>query len=366
MFGRKTKPKPPKPPKQKTAPNHSSVARFPWIEAIASAAVALFFYFILKNHEAAEIFAITGAILTIGRIGYSELVERSLSSIRDPLNRIGAFFDVSQSADYGVFRDTLHVYARITEDEFRRVKDGIVEEARQKLLYLANEKRSEVLATTRYYEWLLPMLGKTSNGQKVYALSMMRDAEWDDSVPEREFIKLMKEAAARGVEIKRVFVMNKGLLEDVLKNEAISSHQPQEQPIDLRGYYVEVDELKKADAQLFEQLGDGFIVFDDRVALVDMFSESGAARGYVTMNGAGIAHLKDVFNRLMILARELKPQQKAPVKVDGNPVPAAPPALVPPAQSAPAVAAPAPAAPPLTVVPPISGGAEQPPTAGGT
>jgi hypothetical protein len=317
MFGRKSKPKHKPAPDPDRVP--SAVRRFPWYEAIGTITVALFFYFVLHNHEAAEIFAIAGGLLTLGRLGYAEIAEHSTNSIRKPLDQIREFLDVSQ-ASQGGFRDMLQVYTRITEEEFRKVKEGIIEEAREKLLHLANDKKSEILSQTRYYSWLLPMVEKTAPGRQVFALSMMREPEWDDSKPERDFIRLMKEAAERGVQISRIFVMDKSALPTALANPAITIHKKGEKPNSLVGYYVDLEELKKSDPELLNELGDGFILFDDRVSLVDVFSKSGA-RGYVTMNGAAISHLRDIFDRLMILARDLEPLPAPPV----SPVPPPPP-----------------------------------------
>jgi len=205
-----------------------------------------------------------------------------------------------------VFREPLQVYAKITEDEFARVKDGIVAEANSQLLFLANEKKSQVLVTTKYYGWLLPMLEKAvpPQPQRIWALSLMRELEWDDSPPERRFIELSRIAAERGVRIDRIFVMKKDLVASALGNQAVRLHLQTQKPETLRGFVVEMEALARADEDLDRQLGDGFIVFDERVALVDVFSGK-SARGYVTMNRGEIEHLRDVYNRLLILAESL-------------------------------------------------------------
>lgn len=279
-------------------------SRFPWIEALGTVAGSFILYFVLKKHELAEFFAVVGGIMTLGRLGYSEFIERQIAEIREPLQRIREFFDFSRAAHVTTFRDMLQVHSQITEEEFAAVKEGIIQEARAELLQLANQKKSAVLPTTRYYGWLLPMLERARPPQRIWALSMMRGPEWDNSPPERRFIALSQEAAERGVKIDRVFVMRRDLLSEALRIEPVAAHTRERKPDNLRGFFVDEEGLKRSDMDLFSRLGDGFIVFDDRVALVDVFSNT--ARGYVTMSPTEIGHLKEVFERLQILGEELQ------------------------------------------------------------
>src|SRR5712691_7886980 len=135
----------------------------PWIEIILGGSIALLLYFVLQRHELAEFFAIASMLLALGRLTYTSELEKAigelkmtLKEVQEPLERIGEFLDVSAQANFPVFRDMLQVYAKITELEFGPVKDEILGNARSKMLDLANDKRSETLATTAYYKWLLP------------------------------------------------------------------------------------------------------------------------------------------------------------------------------------------------------------------
>jgi len=64
------------------------------------------------------------------------------------------------------------------------------------------------------------------------------------------------------------------------------------------------ESLAKSDPQLLKEVGDGFIAFDERVALVDMSTPDGM-RGYVTMNTGEIHRLKRIFEQLRVHGREL-------------------------------------------------------------
>jgi hypothetical protein len=295
-----------------TAKSGSALLRkLPWIEAIGTAVGASVLYFILHKNELAEFFAIAGSLVTLGRLGYAAELERltaaleaSIGELRGPLDRIREHFDISSQAHFGVFRDMLQTYSKITEPEFSRVKDAVLTEARSRLMGLANEKKSLVLPTTTYYGWLLPMLRHAMPPEVIWALSMMRAPEWDESQPERDFIDFSKGASDRGVPIDRIFVVGRAAVSTALENPAIKFHLHSEKPANLRGYVVEDEVVKAADEELYAMLGDGFIAFGDRVALVDVFSGK-SARGYVTMNPVEIAHLREVYDRLRILAEPL-------------------------------------------------------------
>lgn len=279
------------------------IRRLPLIEAIGTAIASGILYFVLGKHELAEFFAVAGSLLALGRLSYTAELEKEIRELQEPLERIGDYFDLSSQANLDIFRKMLQIYGKITEDEFVRVKDGILAGTMEELVYLANTKKSKVLATTEYYGWLLPMVEKATPPQRIWALSLMRDLEWDDSPPERRLIEFSRKAAESGVGIDRVFVMKKANIGESLKNEAIRLHFASEKPANLRGYVVDEEALNKSDEELHARLGDGFLAFVDRVAMVDVFSKG--ARGYVTMNQEEITHLRNVFDRLMILAEDL-------------------------------------------------------------
>lgn len=282
----------------------SLIRQLPWIEATGTLGGALFFYFVLHKAELAEFFAILGGIVTLSRLSHAADLEREFAAIRRPLIHLEQQIDLASHTHFTVFREILEVYSKITETEFAKVKDDILKDARARLLRLANDKKSEVLTTTTYYGWLLPMLARSAPPSRIWALSLMREPEWDDTQPERTFIEQSRKAAERGVQIDRVFVVPRANASAMLTIPAVVLHRDSEDPTHLRGYVVEEEVLKRDDADLHSKLGDGFIVFDDRVALVDVFSGA-SVRGYVTMSPVEIGHLKDVFERLRILAEDL-------------------------------------------------------------
>jgi len=98
--------------------------------------------------------------------------------------------------------------------------------------------------------------------------------------------------------------MGRDIANIAVENPAIKLHFHSEEPSKLRGFVVDEEVVRRDDEELHSKLGDGFIAFGERVALVDVFSGR-SARGYVTMNPVEIARLQEVYARLLILAEPL-------------------------------------------------------------
>ena len=160
------------------------------------------------------------------------------------------------------------------------------------------------LATGDYYNWLLPILESAASGSHIWAISMMLDAEWDDSPAEQTFLRLNIEAAKRGVFVERIFVVSRSDIPKLSSNLAIKTQLDNADKF-LRPLLVEREYLETHDPQLLKQVGDGLIAFDARVALIDASSPQGSIRGYVTMNQAEISRLRRMYDNLRVHARNL-------------------------------------------------------------
>ena len=129
---------------------------------------------------------------------------------------------------------------------------------------------------------------------------MMMSCEWDDSEVEQRFVELNQCAAERGVTLRRVFVVKDADRDYLESNEAISWHFGRS---NVSGYVMVHENLKRQDPKLLKKLGDGFIAFDRRVALIDLHSVDGSARGIVTMSSQEISSLYNSFEQLCLLAK---------------------------------------------------------------
>lgn len=243
-----------------------------------------------------------GAVIAVNEVRH----EARLNERFQLVDKLADVFDLSESCKIVELENLISTYVAIPESELARVKNAVVATARDELLRLSTEKSSGELPSGEYYSWLLPMLDDAEPGTTIRALSMMMDCEWDESEPEKRFIEKNEAAARRGVIVSRVFVATADVMlraiEDAL---AVKAHLAEAEPKNLRGYFVDRTYLERSDAALLAKLGDGFIQLDDRVALIDLHSVDGTARGKVTMKGASLSKLRDIYDQLSVHAREL-------------------------------------------------------------
>jgi hypothetical protein len=245
-----------------------------------------------------------GLLLSLNQLRTAQRLERQL----EPVNRLAELVALDARCDVGLLAQLVDAYSKVPEPEFAALKDAAVALARDELLRLRSEQSSGELATGAYYHWLLPMLEAAGRGHSVRALSQMLSCEWDDSAAEQRFIEANVSAGERGVGIDRIFVMT---AEDLIRsrdNPAVARHFSDKKPKNLRGHFVDVARLRLDDSVLARSLGDGFITFDDRVALIDLHSADGSARGVVTTRSATLHQLQQTFAELMVHSRPLTPQ----------------------------------------------------------
>jgi hypothetical protein len=274
--------------------------RLPRVELAATAALGAG-GFAIKPELGFVTWAV-GILLGVNQMRSDVKTEKSF----ERLNRLAETLDISSGTSIEQLKLLIDAYSRIPEPEFQTVKEAIVTGARDELLRLATEKSSGELSTGAYYRWLLPMIDNAPVGSTIKALSLMLQCEWDESQAEESFIAANQGAATRGVTISRVFVMPRALLREACENPAVRSHLREEEPANLRGYFVDLDWLRQHDEPLADKLGDGFIAFDPQeVALIDLHSVNGSIRGFVTKLPAELAKIRTVHAELMIHARVL-------------------------------------------------------------
>jgi hypothetical protein len=237
---------------------------------------------------------------------YQNEVLNKLSNSQRQISKISKVIDLKEETKVESVKKLLDVYLNITEKEFSQVKDTIITEAISSLNKLKNNKRSDELAASDYYEWLLPILENVGNGQKIKAVSCMFDTEWDDSPAETRFINGNVNAAKKGAFVERIFLMDIGLLEESLKITAIQYHAKNNSEKNLQGFVSDREKVKTQEPSLLEKIGHGFIIFDSRVALIDQFDESGHVRGIVTMNEKDIRDLENAFKKLKFYSKILQ------------------------------------------------------------
>jgi len=221
-----------------------------------------------------------------------------------PVEKLAEIVNLTEDCAVDDLRNVIRWYERVDEQTILiQLRDQIVRTARDRLEQLATSKRSHDLPRGEYYDWLLPMIDGAQ--ARISAVSSMMSTEWDDSASERAFVAKTLAAAERGVRIERVFVMPKDIVTEALQMAPIRAHGEGEAPENLHGWLLEREALKRQDSKLSDEVGAGFIMFDDRVALIDIDSPEGGPRGYVTLLPTDIQRVETMHRRLKVLADEL-------------------------------------------------------------
>ncbi|MFO0936225.1 MAG: hypothetical protein U0798_06895 [Gemmataceae bacterium] len=165
---------------------------------------------------------------------------------------------------------------------------------------MAQEKKSDPLTTGDYYTWLLRILEDLKPGSSIWAISMMLECEWDGSVAEERFLELNIQAAKSGVHVKRIFIVKAAQKTNFANNPGVVAHLQNYDLKFLNAMVIEYETLAKLDPNLLKKVGDGFLAFDERVALIDEVAPEGGLRGSVVMMPSEILQLKRIFDSLNI------------------------------------------------------------------
>jgi hypothetical protein len=276
-----------------------------WIEAGLALVLGLAL-FLLNKKDLAQVTWVIGAFQSFGRLAYA----KTLASELEPVRKLAEVVDLSASSEVDEIRNLVRLYTNITEPEFANVKELVVQDAIKRLRKLAYEKTSDDLASGEYYAWLLPKIDALGRGDEIWAVSMMLDSEWDDSVSEQRFLDANINAARRGVTVNRIFVVPEAIIPELAANKGIRAHLARVRGVGLNGFIVRREFLQQRDPRLLQQLGEGLIAFGARVAVIDATSPEGLIRGRVTMNSTEIAVLRRMFDALRSHADELENQVK--------------------------------------------------------
>lgn len=268
-----------------------------WLESITGVVIALFL-FAFGQSQLGWITVIIAFFQALSRYKYTKQLDDELA----PVKKMTDLFDLTNEMDVDSLRTVVAMYAKITEADFLDVKESIVSETIKKLSSLALDKRSETLATGRYYHWLLPMIESASVGSSIWAISMMLDCEWDDTPPERRFLEYNLAAARRGVRVERVFVVPRDQIPGLITVPPVVAQLNGE----VRVLLVEREQLERQDPDTLRAIGDGLIAFDRRVVLIDEHSIDGRARGFVTMNPGDISTWRSTYESLLQHAEPMR------------------------------------------------------------
>jgi len=282
----------------------SDGTRFEFREAVVGAVTALVTeaanFFLFDHSEAGSVLAIAIAVVGLLLSVMRQSLQVYFSERFSRIDKLAQITGLSLSSDVASVSDLLRAYLAVGEQELSGLKQEIVVEATTKLRRLAMEKRSALLSADLYAH-LFQQLDNCRSGDHVHAVSLSSEVEWNDSQVERNYLEKNREAAGRGVEVSRIFVVESGALSRFLSLPAIVEHTV-ESTSPLRGYFVSRGQLEHDDRELLMAIGEGFIDFNGRVAFEDRFDPAGRVRGVITVLPADLERMRSIYGKLQNMA----------------------------------------------------------------
>jgi len=191
-------------------------------------------------------------------------------------------------------------------------RDSIVEDAINSLIFFSEYNYTTKLDQASFYELCHKILASTRKGASISAISLMLKCEWDNSEDEMKFWNDNKDAARRGVDLERIFIVSKNEAHRLKSNHQVKNHIDLEEKLGVsscfRSYIVEKELLLNKYPWLLERVGKGFIFINsqqDKIALLDEIPESGQRAKPIT-DPNQLNELSLTFNELKKIATPLK------------------------------------------------------------
>lgn len=151
------------------------------------------------------------------------------------------------------------------------------------------------------------MLSSSSEDERIRVVATMDEALWATCPAQKKYLEANVRAAQRGTRLDRIFVTTRERLKDPARQTIVNTHI-ENGYLGIVPYIVWQEDLEKHDPELLRQIGFGFIVFGDRVALIDASIPPAEMRGVVTMSRGQIRSLRRIFDRLMRHAQVATPE----------------------------------------------------------
>lgn len=155
-----------------------------------------------------------------------------------------------------------------------------------------NGEDSGELESKLYYLYIFSLLHGART--RVWAVSM--GSEWNDSEEEKEFLRMNFEVARRKIHLERIFVIEKKDVKNLIKTEAVLE-QVKNRGVYYKTYVVFKEDLDEKRPNLYNQLGCGFLAFDDFAIADDRFVENDI-RGFIHTSKASYKDFNTKFTEL--------------------------------------------------------------------
>lgn len=262
-----------------------------------------------------SIWVVVGAVLVIHRLflifelksetkSIRDTIEKSVGSLKEPLKKIADVIDISSKSDVASINTLLRLFLSLREEKLAPERQRIVETAVHSMKSLNTSMKTPVLEEPDFYRWLKREFDNAPPGAKIQIVSMDEPLEWNDSYQEQEYFKRNVGAAQRGAKVERIFVFSAERLPEAGKNKFIRAHA-EGNDTGLIGRKVDRESFQRSAPVAYKDAGQGFILVDGKFTIVDVFSDDGQARGYVTFNESEVEKYRETFERFHSLSAPL-------------------------------------------------------------
>lgn len=279
------------------------------LEAILYFAIGLVIYLRPNAKTLGEVFFVVGFIIVVNRIVsfYSSIdmfkaIREEFKEVSAPIKQLESVVDLNPTDSFDTVKKS---YLSITNKELRGAKDAVMERARRELEQIKFLKKGPVLDEADFYRLLYSEFDNAKEGTRIHILSTDEEHEWTNTYQEQVFWQKNIDAAKRGANVVRVFLFDEDRLPEVRDNPAIYGHR-KGSDYNVVGRVVD----RKQFSGLIKQAGEGFILINDDKAIIDVFSEDGQARGYVTVNETTLHEFRQLFDRMNTIAKDLEFPEK--------------------------------------------------------
>jgi len=190
------------------------------------------------------------------------------------------------------------------------VKETILDQAIQQLHFYITYNKDPQMNEESFYELCNEIIDNTSDGSYIKATSFMLKSEWDNSEDEQNFWNANVNAVKRGVQLERIFILNKNEAHRLKTNHLIREHiSLQEANPLLRSYALEFESLKQLDQHIQKSLGKGFLSIEnamDAIAFLDEDPNTGQQRATAIIDEQHLCELSIAFNEIKKITLPLK------------------------------------------------------------
>lgn len=130
--------------------------------------------------------------------------------------------------------------------------------------------------------------------KEIWSISIMNDTEWIDSLEEEVFLDVNLNVSSQKIPLKRIFMIEKKNAEKKLTDATNIRRLIEANSRYIYLYLVFIDNIDESKESLVQNIGAGFIAFDDFVVARDIFKDD-EIRGSLFFDESDVKFYKKLF-----------------------------------------------------------------------